>query len=292
MEILIDLINKYNNIYIFMHQHPDADAFSSAYSFKEVIELNFDSKNVFVVESDNKKILTDSLGLIVDCSTADRVLNQNYVNCKESILIDHHLKDRQYTNYEIVNVEAAATCELLFDIINLLDLNIDSSVANHLYKGILADTLNFTTKSTTANTLKVASGLLNYDVNIAKIVEELFSFNREDFLLINHLRSKCEFDSNVITVFVTIKEVNYFNSTMTKAKEAVKEFTSIKEYPIVVLFYENENGLYNASIRSKKLPINLVANKYGGGGHALASGVKDLTTEQCQLLISDLKEVK
>ena len=49
-----------------------------------------------------------------------------------------------------------------------------------------------------------------------------------------------------------------------------------------------KNSLIKISIRSRGPIINKVAEKYNGGGHALASGAKVPSFEEVDMLIKDL----
>ena len=53
---------------------------------------------------------------------------------------------------------------------------------------------------------------------------------------------------------------------------------------------ENGRRVYNGSLRSKNRTINDIANKYQGGGHRFACGVKGLYEETIQSLLQDLCE--
>ena len=48
------------------------------------------------------------------------------------------------------------------------------------------------------------------------------------------------------------------------------------------------NRIYNASLRSQQKPINDIANAFHGGGHRLACGVKGLTKETIEQLLTAL----
>ena len=69
----------------------------------------------------------------------------------------------------------------------------------------------------------------------------------------------------------------------------------VDEFEAWALFTEKEkdaqgNRIYNGSLRSKNKTINDIANKYHGGGHRFACGVKGLTQETIQTLLQDLSQ--
>ena len=76
------------------------------------------------------------------------------------------------------------------------------------------------------------------------------------------------------------------------ANEKIGSFNRIEEFKIILAAGEYEEGLYRCSIRSKYTSIVEVANKYGGGGHKFAAGVKGLTRDKLDNLINDLKKLQ
>lgn len=56
----------------------------------------------------------------------------------------------------------------------------------------------------------------------------------------------------------------------------------------VVFVEEEELGNYRCSIRSKGVPINTLANKFGGGGHPHASGCNNLSFKDIDAIYHDL----
>jgi phosphoesterase RecJ-like protein len=66
-------------------------------------------------------------------------------------------------------------------------------------------------------------------------------------------------------------------------------FSNIKDIHIWCSISEDKkDNVWRVSIRSKKVTINQVAQKYGGGGHAQASGCKLTKIEELPEFIADL----
>lgn len=291
MNKLQELIEAFDLIYVFFHQWPDMDALGSANGLRYFVEDHYPTKKIIVVEDETLTIEPNSLAVILDCGNPERVLNQGFHNCSKSIVIDHHPKTESYGDYDFTNVKAAATCELLSDMLwEISSINYDS--AYWLYSGLLTDTINFTTSNTTANTLLVGSKLLQHDIDVVKLQEKLFGKNIDEFRFETYLKSQAIYGDKLISVKVTEQMAKDNNVTMDFAKSRVGCFTSIKGVKIVVLFYEDvKTGKYKASIRSKEVVVNTTANKYGGGGHAHASGVGNLDDNLMAELIKDLNSL-
>ena len=74
-----------------------------------------------------------------------------------------------------------------------------------------------------------------------------------------------------------------YDMSASKARSFVDEYGHVREFEAWCVFTEKqgENGsLYDGSLRSKTIRINDIAEKYHGGGHVNASGVKNLTRTQ------------
>jgi phosphoesterase RecJ-like protein len=56
-------------------------------------------------------------------------------------------------------------------------------------------------------------------------------------------------------------------------------------------FSDREEGKIKVELRSKEIPVNEVAAKYGGGGHKLASGAIVDSWEIVDKMIQDLDEL-
>lgn len=61
-------------------------------------------------------------------------------------------------------------------------------------------------------------------------------------------------------------------------------------YVWAVITEDIKNNLFKVNIRSRGPVINIVAEKYNGGGHKMASGARLSTMEEVDLLLKDLDE--
>ena len=69
--------------------------------------------------------------------------------------------------------------------------------------------------------------------------------------------------------------LNKFGVDSATSGNLINEFNSIDELLVWITATEDvKNGVIRVSIRSRGPVINKVAEKFGGGGHAAASGVK------------------
>ncbi len=76
------------------------------------------------------------------------------------LCIDHHTGNSGYADFTLLDGNAAATAELLYEVISEMGVEITPLIANCLYTGLATDTGCFRFSSTTANTHIVAAKLI------------------------------------------------------------------------------------------------------------------------------------
>ena len=89
-------------------------------------------------------------------------------------------------------------------------------------------------------------------------------------------------------IYTTLDEAKSYNAdTFTISRGMVNTMGDIKGIDIWVNFTETENGVL-CELRSSKYNINPIAVKYGGGGHAKASGATIQSREEAMAMLEDL----
>jgi hypothetical protein len=104
--------------------------------------------------------------------------NQNQFQGKEIINIDRHLTNGFFGTVNFVNKTSSSTTELIYKIINQLNIEMDRDMASNLYAGLAAATNNFTSYSVNADTFELAANLLKAGA-VKKIIRQpVPSFNQ------------------------------------------------------------------------------------------------------------------
>lgn len=295
-------IEEYNIITIFRHEHPDMDALGSQFGLKQWLLENYPDKEVYVCGTStphykmdiiSDDIVINSLAIVLDTANKSRVDDQRFETACKTMMIDHHPIVEQFCDINFVDVNLAATCEALTELLfDCIDTKFSKTIAEYLYKGILTDTLCFKTNNTTSNTLNAASKLAYYDIDIASINRELFDIDYETFKFVTFLRSKIQVKENLAYIILNSEDVKPYQIPLSRAREFISELGCVKEFQIWCIFTEDEeiktSQYYNGSLRSKLIPINTIANQYNGGGHKNACGIKKLTPNQINDLLKDL----
>ncbi|MFN2224187.1 MAG: DHH family phosphoesterase, partial [Candidatus Promineifilaceae bacterium] len=86
------------------------------------------------------------------------------------INIDHHITNTNYGAINLVQPEATATVEVLFELFVTLNLRLDESMAICLLSGLVTDTLGFRTAGVSSRTLQIASQLVEAGANLYEVI--------------------------------------------------------------------------------------------------------------------------
>lgn len=303
---LLKKIKEYDCIAIFHHARPDGDCFYSALAIYEFLKDNFKDKkikfcgfdkyekiNKFEKVSDS--FIKKSLAIIVDTSNANRVDDLRFKLASYIIKIDHHPVVDSYGDLNIEEPQCAACAEIIAKILMSKSFNkyhISNKVYEYLYSGIVTDTINYSVTSTTADTLNIASKLVEKgNLKISDIVSYLMDLESNTYQQVTKLRNYLKIKKNFGYVILTEKQAKSLNMEPLEAKNHINEFTSISNLNIFAFAVQNGRK-YDVSIRSKRgYIINKISQEYGGGGHANATGIRQITKAQVNDLFHRLIEM-
>jgi len=159
-----------------------------------------------------------------------------------------------------------------------------------LYSGLIADSIRFTIGTVRPETMKAAGYLIGQGVDVIQCEEDNFATNYSDYVYETKVREKATREGNA---FVAIMEPeDYAPLTFSQAKEKVYVLSGIREITCWGLFTRMEDGIhYAVSLRSKRKDVRQIATAFHGGGHVCAAGIKNLTREQVDEIVKQLKQL-
>lgn len=260
---LLSSLNKKTILYV-------GESISPSLSFLDGIE-KFSQK--FPEERTDCVIVADtghSSRLFGDKEARWRRLAQIMVN------IDHHKGCDEFAHVNIIDSQAAATAEILFEFFNLCNHSITKEMAVCLLTSIVADTGAFKYPNVTPRTLKVSASLVELGAEIYPIVRELYFTKQVTAMkLAGHvfasLESGC--NSQLVWGYMTRQMFELAGAKDEEGDKLVEELDCLKGVKVYCLFKENKDGKIKVSFRSRnKLSVRDVAAKFGGGGHLQAAG--------------------
>ena len=307
-EQLLAAVREYSTIIIHRHTSPDGDAMGSQIGMREIIKDNFPEKAVYAVGDPAKRYafmdgstmdeIPDSayenaLAIVLDCGGSGLISDTRYALAAKTARIDHHVYSEKITEIEVVDTSYESCCGLVTEFAIESGLRLSPASAKALYTGMVTDSGRFRFDSTTSNTFRLASELLKQPFSITDIYSQLYVDDFEQIRLRAQFILKIKFTEKKVAYIYTTKEelATYNASTFTISRGMVSVMSDIRGVNTWVNFTETENGVL-VEIRSNKHNINPIAVKYGGGGHAKASGATVQDRETAMRLLDDLSALE
>ncbi len=219
--------------------------------------------------------------IYLDCSDRERVgdtavtilAGEHHI-----INIDHHQSNTGFGTLNHVDAKASSTAELVFDLLEHLQVQIDAAIANALYVGIFQDTGGFQHKSTTAASFRTAAVLMEKGVDLDAIKHNLFESKsiEELRLLALALRSiNSSHDGNIVWMSLNYQDVVEVGALNICPEGIINNTLAIKGAQVGLLFRELSPGNIKIGFRSKGgIDVAALAARFGGGGHTRAAGAQ------------------
>ena len=193
------------------------------------------------------------------------------------VCIDHHATDGAIPEGpRLVDAEASATGELVYNLARVLGWDISAEAARGLYVAIMTDTGGFRYSNTTSRVMDIAGRLLECGVDPESIYEHVFASASEGRLrLIAEVLSTLVVESDLGLAWVTVPDgALERNGVGPDDLEGVVEFPrSVRGVKLALLFRRLANGRTKVSFRSMgDVDAATLAEEFGGGGHRKAAG--------------------
>ena len=298
---IYEQIEKYNTIVIARHIGADPDALASQLGLRDSIKLTFPEKKVYAVGASSNKFkyfpkldklenIKDALLIVVDTPDKKRVDLPTLDEYKYKIKIDHHPYIKTFCDMELINDNASSAAELVLDLIRETPLRMNKNIAKTLFLGITSDTNRFLFNSSAAIFSKASYLIETYNLDIEKIYSNLFMRPLCEFRLQGYIAENLLVTENGLGyISITDDLMKQFKVDPSSAGNLINNFNYIDEILVWVFFSEDiKNNLIKVNIRSRGPIINTIAEKYNGGGHKFASGVKLTDATNIKKIISDL----
>ena len=299
LEEIAALLLAQDKLVLCPHVSPDGDALGSTLALKMALEKAGKKVTVmvdddvpkafgflpqidcFVKPADGEVVEADLL-VVLDASSLDRIGKvAQAVKAKAVANIDHHISNTQFADYLYLNTEAAATAEILCNLVEKLGITPDKDLATCLYTGIYTDCGSFRYANTTPGTMRAAAKLLEYGARPNEISDALGTNTRANIEMLGKVLQTLAFynDGKISTLEI--------NSDLYDKDVNTDNFISFARYiegvDVAVLFKAVEPAVTRVSMRSQDTDVAAIALSFGGGGHIRAAGCTvELPLEQAK----------
>lgn len=274
------------------HVSPDGDAVGSVLAlFNALKSLN---KDCYIISKDtlseNLKFLKGSdeitgeitepvdetdIVVVLDCGNLERVSANLNEFTGTIINIDHHLSNDKYGDVNYIDSNAAATAEIVFELLNLMGISFEKEnsvikdIGTCMYTSIVTDTGAYRHSNVTERTHKISATLKKIGVDNTFIYQSLF--DNKDFSRIKLIGKALSNMQLILNGKVALLEIDKnftadLGIDIGDTSDIISYGLQIKGVEVTLLLKEVEDGV-KASLRAKSyVDVRKIAEVFGGGG--------------------------
>lgn len=291
-----DFIRRHQRFLLVNHVNPDGDATASLLALglilkklgKEVVMANEGpTPRKFSFLPGYEELLNASqvtpqekfnTVITCDCGDFSRIgkVAEWFADDYQLLNIDHHPTNDGFGTINLVRTNAAATCEVIYDLMQELKCQCFPELAMCIYTGLMTDTGGFRYSNTTSKVMNIASELLAYQVRPDQIADRVLeSISKAHLELLKRALPTLELRENdrVASLTVTYRDMVETEALPEDLDGIVHYARNLEGIEVGILFKEREDHSVKVSLRSKEyINVAEIALSFGGGGHVRAAG--------------------
>lgn len=291
-------IREHDSFIIMSHVRPDGDAIGSQLALGHALEemgktvhyINEDGlpENLaFLPHSDRitqpqGEVLDVEVAIALDCATKPR-LGDNALKAASKaklwINMDHHKSNPGYGDLNFIDSSSPATGQILYNFITSEDFPLSDVTRDAIYVAVSTDTGSFQYSGTTVDTYEMAADLVKRGLKVGEINAKTYD---------SHPYRRVELTRRLLNTLVMAEDgrmadwkllyttVEELGLKPEDSEGLIDMIRAIQGVEVAVFFEELSDGKIRVSMRSKNPQIDVceVAKTFGGGGHALAAGIR------------------
>lgn len=190
--------------------------------------------------------------------------------------IDHHAGNGGYADFTLLDATAAATAELMIDVIAKLGAEITPQIADCLYTALSTDTGCFKFNNTTARTHMVAARLMEAGARMGELNKLLFETKAKERIAAERMalnNLEYHLDGKCALIYLTREEISASGVEPADLEDLTSLPLSIAGIHVGLTLRQTPAGSYRISIRTLgDVDACAIARRLGGGGHSRAAG--------------------
>lgn len=288
---VVELIENKNTFGITTHIKPDGDGVGSSLGLCWLLRSLGKTAEV-IVHGDVPPAYKSLPGAdeIRDVKTVDSKYDAIFViECSDlsrpgiagldsefTVNIDHHATSEHFGTINWIDSTASAVGEMIYNLCKAIGGRVTKEIAECVYMALVTDTGSFHFSNTTDRTLKVASELVKAGVKPAAISEAVYNnypWSRVELMRQVMGTIKRHDDGRIASMRQTLEMRRIANAVDGDNNGFVNIPLAARDVLASIYMREIGGDKYRVSLRSKgDINVARVAEKFGGGGHANASG--------------------
>ena len=192
------------------------------------------------------------------------------------LCIDHHGSNAGYAGETLLDDTAAATAELLAELIPMLGAPITPLIADCLYTGLSTDTGCFKFANTTARTHRTAARLMELGARVEELNPLLFENKSRALMAIERMALaglEYHFEGRCALISLTKEQIAESGVTPGELEGLTSLPRMIEGVQVGITIRQMPAGSFKISVRTVKgVDACAIARRLGGGGHNQAAG--------------------
>ncbi len=302
LQEIVEYLKENDDYLIIGHIDPDGDAIGSIMAFKFLLNhlnknsllllhsdltkeydilfkyLNFDEYYIF--NKGNKERLKEYNKVIaLDSANIERLgdykpIIENY----QIVNIDHHYDNNRFGDLNYVNPDESAVGKIIYDMVDLLDIEITEDIGSAMALAVLADTGSLKYPNSDPASFRMMASLKERGIDIVKINRFLQSFSSLKYLkLLSEALAniKTAKQGKIAWLVVNNQTIKSIGIDEKEINNLVNYARDIRGVEVGISFVETKKDLIDISFRSLNyVDVSKIAHKFNGGGHPRAAGTK------------------
>lgn len=221
----------------------------------------------------NHPLSNPDLWIVVDTNTVDRVAAplQPLIRAKNNVLfIDHHPAPHLEPGH-CVSTAAAATGQLVGEIIEGMGVKFDKRLALPLYTAIIIDTSSFRYPNVTGPTHTLVGKLMNTGISPGEAYNGIYGAKKIEHM---HLLGKilesarATKSGEIAWIHLSKDQIAKFSSDVEDTHAFINHLLILDNIKVACMFRDDGDSLKMSLRSAGDWDVGLIAKKLGGGGHS------------------------
>ena len=225
--------------------------------------------------------MADRTVVFLDCGNIDRMPVDFLTEGDRTIInIDHHHDNTMFGDFNLVDIAASSTAEIVHGLAILLGVEITPEMASALYVGVVTDTGKFMYENTNAHTHRIAAELIEAGVQVDDTYRRLYEHVPiEKVKLVARALEKIQVlcDDHLVLAYVSMEDYAETGAGEEMTEGIIDHLRSVEGAKVAALIRDRGDRGRSArkvSLRSSggEVDVSEIARGQGGGGHKRAAG--------------------
>jgi bifunctional oligoribonuclease and PAP phosphatase NrnA len=309
-----------DKLVVVAHENPDGDAIGSLVAMRGILneigkdcvmfidahDLPLPQEYAFLpldgLVSEPPADVAERTIVFLDCGNIERnpaeAFRQSRPHPPHILNIDHHHDNTHFGTVNLVVPEASCTAEIVWDLMNELEVSATRTIADALYVGLITDTGRFMYENTGIQAHLMAADLIGAGVDVHDIYRHVYEGvpYGKLALLARGLANIQRYDDGRLTITdLSVGDFSDSDAEESYSEGVIDHLRAVQGTRLAALVRDRLGGPSNGGNRKVSLragddaiDVSAIARAQGGGGHRQAAGFStELSYDE---LVSFLRE--